>query len=390
MLHSPCRLIHRPHQGQQFLDRLSQSQPAFVLVVAHTDTVALPGLSAAGATDELRLLTATADAEILEHGRAHCLTSGVPSHPSGIPGPSILVRAAFDQLPGLPYRCVDAGLRQAPAIVALHRLAAATPAQAVSTGAALPRSIVVALIEEAYALGQSWGRQYQLEGRYLIVAESVPGGTTTALGLLLGLGIAAIGKVSSSIPGGADRLKLLAIAQGLGGRSFRQDPLGAVAAIGDGMQPVAAAIALGAAAFCPVVLGGGTQMAAVLALLGLGRDQGLLGLGARAEALPWEQLNQRLGLVTTRWVSEDSASDLAGLAEAIEAVCPLLAVPYLALDLSLGRSRYAALRAYEQGFVKEGVGAGAALLAACLGLDCAPGELLGPIEAVYERLVLGR
>jgi uncharacterized protein (TIGR00303 family) len=381
---SPCRFIHRPIQGQIFLDRLRQLQPAFALVVAHTDTVALPGLSAAGATEDLRLLTAAADAEILAHGRARCLETGVPSHPSGIPGPSILVRAAFDQLPGLPFRCIDAGLHRSPDVPVLHRLFAATPAQAVSTGAALPRAIVEALIHEAYALGQTWGRQYQAEHCYLILAESVPGGTTTALGLLLGLGVNAIGKVSSSIPGGADRLKLLAIAQGLGGRSFREDPIGAVAAMGDGMQPVVAAIALGAAAFCPVVLGGGTQMAAVLAFLGVGLEQGIFG----DVPMDWDRLNQNLGLVTTRWVSEDGASDLAGLGLAIEAACPLLEVPYLALNLRLSRSRYAALRSYEQGFVKEGVGAGAALMAACLVLGCATDDLVGPIETVYERLVL--
>jgi NaMN:DMB phosphoribosyltransferase len=94
--------------------------------------------------------------------------------------------------------------------------------------------------------------------------------------------------------------------------------------------------------------------------------------------------------VTTRWVSEDGASDLAGLGLAIESVCPLVGVPYLALNLRLSRSRYAALRSYEQGFVKEGVGAGAALMAACLVLGCATDDLVGPIEAVYERLVLNQ
>src|SRR5204863_372509 len=42
---------------------------------------------------------------------------------------------------------------------------------------------------------------------YLVLAESVPGGTTTALALLCGLGIDAWGKVSSSMPDNAHPLK---------------------------------------------------------------------------------------------------------------------------------------------------------------------------------------
>jgi uncharacterized protein (TIGR00303 family) len=349
--------VHRSAEGEAFQAHLGN--PAFVLVVAYTATVALPGLSAAGATELLRESTAAADAEILEHGWAQSLATGVPSHPSRIPGPAILVRAAFDQLPTMPYLCVDAGLK----------MQSATSAQDVTTGEALPTEKVRHLFSEGLALGETLGQRYQSEGRYLIVAESVPGGTTTALGLLLGLGIDAAGKVSSSMPGGAHDLKLAAVQKGLAGRDFSADPLGAVAAVGDAMQPVVAGIALAASKLCPVVLGGGTQMAAVLALIAALGEPG------------------NLALVTTRWVSSDPAADLAGLARLIEAKYPHIKVPYLAVNLDLGSSRYDPLRAYEQGFVKEGIGAGAALWATCLAKGCAPGDLIPSIESVYERLV---
>src|SRR5579859_5812772 len=102
--------IYPPDDGERYLERLRNLRPAFALVVAYTATVQEPGLSAAGVTAELREFTAAADAEILAHGRALCLARGVPSHPSGIPGPSIITRAAFDLLPGMPYVCMDAGL----------------------------------------------------------------------------------------------------------------------------------------------------------------------------------------------------------------------------------------------------------------------------------------
>jgi uncharacterized protein (TIGR00303 family) len=359
--------VHRSAEGKAFQAQLGS--PAFVLVVAYTATVALPGLSAAGATELLRESTAAADAEILEHGRAQSLPTGVPSHPSGIPGPSILVRAAFDQLPEMPYLCVDAGLKTPPSMKKLICLEAATPAQDVTTGKALPLSSVKRLFAEGLALGETLGERYKREGRYLIVAESVPGGTTTALALLLALGIEAAGKVSSSMPGGAHDLKLAAVLKGLAGRDFSTDPLGAVAAVGDAMQPVVAGIVLAASKFCPVVLGGGTQMAAVLALIGALGEPG------------------NLALVTTRWVSTDPSADLAGLAQLIEEKYPHIKVPYLAVNLDLGASRYVPLQAYEQGFVKEGIGAGAALWAVCLAKQCLPRDLIPAIESVYERLV---
>lgn len=359
--------VHRSAEGKAFQAQLGN--PAFVLVVAYTATVVLPGLSAAGATELLRESTAAADAEILEHGRSQSLATGVPSHPSGIPGPSILVRAAFDQLPEMPYLCVDAGLKTPPRMEKQIRLEAASPAQEVSTGQALPLSIVKRLFAEGLALGETLGERYRREGRYLIVAESVPGGTTTALGLLIALGIDAAGKVSSSMPGGAHDLKLAAVLKGLAGQDFSADPFAAVAAVGDAMQPVAAGIALAASKFCPVVLGGGTQMAAVLALMAALGEPG------------------NLALVTTRWVSSDPSADLAGLAQLIEKKYPHIKIPYLAVNLDLGSSRYAPLQAYEQGFVKEGIGAGAALWAVCLAKQCVPGDLIAAIESVYERLV---
>lgn len=54
---------------------------------------------------------------------------------------------------------------------------------------------------------------------------------------------------------------------------------------------------------------------------------------------------------TTRWLIEDQTAQIHRLAERVQ--CPLI---YTQLDFSA--SRHPALRAYEQGFVKEGVGAG--------------------------------
>ncbi|WP_218082878.1 nicotinate mononucleotide-dependent phosphoribosyltransferase CobT [Anthocerotibacter panamensis] len=367
--------VHRRAEGAGFLARIRLLSPAFVLTVAYTATVQLTGLSAAGVTPELREYTAAADAEILEHGRAKGLPGGVPAHPSGIPGPVIITRAAFDSLPGLPYSCVDAGLNTAPVLNKLIRLEGCTSAQAITTGHALTEQQAERLFAAGKVLGERLGRQYQASGRYLILAESVPGGTTTALGLLLALGLDAEGRVSSSIPGGAHPLKLAAVLAGLHAAGaqkgfFAKRPLAGVAAVGDPMQPAVAGIAMACSQYCPVLLGGGTQMAAVVALIS--------ALGQPGD----------LALATTRWVCADPTADLAGLAGLIEERLGVLPVPYLAADLDFSRSRHPLLRQYEAGYVKEGVGAGAAALAACIAHQWTAADLLPGIEQVYERLVL--
>lgn len=361
-----------------FLKRLQYLTPVFVLTVAYSKTVQLAGLSGAGTTPELRELTASADAEILAHGKALCLEGGVPSNPTGAPGPSIITRAAFDLLPAMPYICLDAGLKIPANVPGLRSLAGGGPAEAVSGGQALGKDTTRArqLFESGRQLGRELGQQYAQNG-YLILAESVPGGTTTALGVLLGLGINAEERVSSSMPGNAHILKLAAVEAGLQAAhatkgSFAANPLGAAAALGDPMQPAVAGLALAASQFCPVVLAGGTQMAAVLALA-----------AASQESADFSQI----GLATTRWVAADPTADLPGLLREIEQRYNFSA-SYFAANLNFSGSKYPAMQLYEQGYVKEGVGAGAAALAAMLHRQLSNQEFLPYIEAVYEKLVL--
>jgi len=378
-----------------FLAELSCACPVFVLTVAYTATVQLTGVSGAGTTPQLRELTAAADAEILAHGRARCLPGGVPSNPTGAPGPSIITRTTFDLLPNLPYICVDAGLKTAPDVPGLIHLDGAAPAQDVTSGQALGKDVTQAsrLFRAGLKLGQELGQKYQA-GHYLILAESVPGGTTTALGLLLALGLNAEKRVSSSMPDNAHTLKLAVVEAGLkasgrGKGDFAGDPLAGVAALGDPMQPAVAGIALAASAYCPVLLGGGTQMAAVLALAAALYQQPPTELDTEI-GQDWREAArfEKIGLATTRWVSNDPTADLVGLGQEIEARFGPLNSPYYATNLDFTSSRYAPMRLYEQGYVKEGVGAGAAALAAMLNANFTANTLLPYIERAYERLCL--
>ncbi len=93
--------------------------------------------------------------------------------------------------------------------------------------------------------------------------------------------------------------------------------------------------------------------------------------------LSWDPAQVVIG--TTRWVAEDPTGDTVGLAELIGDV------PLLATQLSSADSRYSQLRVYEQGFVKEGVGAGGCAIAAHLYQGWGQTELLQAIEDLAER-----
>ncbi len=370
--------------GQQWLDQYRGCLPSFVCVLGFTDTGLLPGISAAGATPEQRKFTAIADAEYLLHGAQPHPQNPLPPLIAGA-SPVLISRTVVQSL-NIPVYLFNAGLPYVPEDLAAIDLGG-TPARCVSTGSALSPEIVQHLFQKGY----HWGEKLANSHSYLILSECVVGGTTTALAVLTGLGIEAIGKVNSSHPTCNHEQKWQVVQTGLTQAGLMSqntnlvdrpnptqnhpqnelnspDPFAVVAAVGDPMQIVVAGMLLSASNYGGVLLAGGTQMLAVYAL-------------ARAIAkqshIPWQPANVVVG--TTRWVAEDPTGDTVGLAEAIGDV------PLLATQLSFAESRYAQLRAYEQGYVKEGVGAGGCAIASHLYQGWGQEELLGAIEASIEH-----
>lgn len=362
----PILLVHAADRGRRLLDSLRSTRPLFVCTVAHTETAEIDGLSGAGATAELRRLTAAADVEALEHGRPLCM-AGVPSNPGGAPGPVIITLAGL-RMAGLESISIDAGLRVKPQAETL--IVAERWGDSIVTGRAVPHAA------DLFARGLELAPSLTARADALTLAESVPGGTTTALALLCGLGVPAWGKVSSSMPENAHPLKTQVVraalkAAGLDDEQRRASTpaLEVAAAVGDPMQPFVAGLALGALATVPVVLAGGSQMAAVLALLvSLARERG--------QSLDLD----RIGIATTGWVARDPTADLAGI------VAEIADVPVLASDLDFSGSRHVSLRRYEDFLVKEGVGAGAAAVVAALLTSASHDQMVAAIERVYEQI----
>ncbi|MBN2333678.1 MAG: TIGR00303 family protein [Deltaproteobacteria bacterium] len=368
-----------------FLQHALGRPPLFICTIATTETAAIPGISAAGANAELIRYTAAADVEALYYGRARCLEK-IPENPSGPPSPVIITMAA-QLLLSCPTVIVDAGNSITPQVPLL--VAGRTPGKAITDS--LPVENVHELLLQGMIIGENLG----LLGHTLIIGESVPGGTTTALSLMEGLGLDSFGKISGSMPGNNPSLKEQVVTRamvdkGLIRGSLATDPLAAVALLGDPMQVVQAGMALAASHRTPVLLGGGSQMLAVAALIGaMMAEKNIDNITAlhqeRVATVLRRAATTNIAVATTGWVSEDPHADIRGLARQLPT-----AMPMFAARLNFSASRHRNLQLYEQGFVKEGVGAGAMALAAMLYRQLDNHALLPAIEVIYERIYLSK
>jgi len=363
------RVYTQLESGEKWLAKYRDRPPIFASILGFTQTGLIPGISAAGATPKDRQFTCLADAEFLHNGPQPSPQYPLPPLNKGA-SPTLITRAVVENLK-IPVYLFNAGLPQKPPVPTISL--GGTPANCVTTGRALELTTVKHLFEA----GLSWGQKLATEAKdgYLVLGECVVGGTTTALAVLMGLGISAAGKVNSSHPHCNHAQKLTVVREGLAaafgssmGSSQNLEPLQLVAAVGDPMQVVTAGMAIAASRSCGVMLAGGTQMLAVYALM-----------RAIAYSLSWQPEAVVVG--TTRWVAEDPTGDTVGLAEDIGSV------PLIATQLSFANSRYPQLQAYEDGYVKEGVGAGGAAIASHLFAGLTQSQLLFAIEALADRFI---
>jgi uncharacterized protein (TIGR00303 family) len=355
-------LAHNEFKAQAFIEEIDGKKPLFICTIATTETGKISGISAAGKYPEFTDYTPPADAELLLLGKCKCI-KGVPVTPDGIPTPALISMSAL-RLANIPVLVASGGLRVKPQIPFLDL--GGNPGRDIRTGSAVDN--VEEVIQRAIVAGENLAKTAD----YLVIGESIPGGTTTALGVLSAMGVEAEGKVSSSMPENPHGLKAETVSASLiaAGESFgslAKNPVKAIACVGDPMMPALSGLVVGAAGQVPVLMAGGTQMSAVLAVV---------------KALnPAVLCNVAVG--TTRWVVNDKSSDLKGI------VAQIFDVPVLAADLDFSHSRFAGLKAYETGIVKEGVGAGGAAIAAMakLGGAITKDMLLKEVERNYALLM---
>lgn len=324
-----------------------------VLVAGTTRTANIEGISAAGADSEVMVHTPSADAEIVEYGQP-VRAPVVPVSPSGTPTPAVMTRAVREELE-FRVTVVDGGLAEPTAAGTVT--VGAKPGDDIREGDPVPSG------PGAFEAARQFG--HAIPDRSVMLAETVPGGTTTAMGVLAALGEPRA--VSSSLPRNPIDRKRGVVTEGL--EASRLEPGGAagepkraVRRMGDPVLATAAGFATGAIeSGTAVTLAGGTQMLTVAALL---RHAGV---------------DEPLSLATTRFVVDDGTADIEDLARTLD-------VDVTATDPGFEALDHPAAEGYLRGEAKEGVGMGGALaLAQQSGLPIA--TVRDRLVDVYDRLV---
>ena len=175
-----CKMFVESVRGKKFL---------FALTISHTETCTIPGITIAGATPELAKYTPAADAEFLRYGRCKSIDE-IPATPDGKPTPALITRAALG-MAKIPNMIIDAGSAHSPKTPYIHT--GLLPGKNIQNEPGLGIDEVKNAIEYGKQIGESLGALADC----LVLGESVPGGTTTALAVLRAFGTKTY---SSSMP----------------------------------------------------------------------------------------------------------------------------------------------------------------------------------------------
>lgn len=338
-------------------------KPLYICVLSNTKTSQIPGLSAAGKTAELTVYTPAGDSELMHTGNIISVPVLPMTPPYDTPTPAVITKSALN-LTKIPHVFVNAGLMILPdASIPMHDIGAAV-GEDITTGIAVHNP--KAIFENARKIG------YELAPTtdHPVIGESTPGGTTTAMGVLIALGYNA--RVSSSADINPVELKCRVVSDAMKKNniivgSLREDPLRAVELLGDPMMPAVAGLIAGFKEYNPdmnIIMAGGTQMAAVYAVAKH------MGLNLK-----------NVDLATTRYVMEDETANFTDLSK------DLGFKAYIS-DPGFGKSRLPGIQRYDTGTIKEGAGAGGAMYLANM-MGFSDDQFREEVENVCEILKAG-
>ena len=338
--------------GKNFIDSVKSGRFLFSFVISYTETSEIPGITFAGADKDSIQYTPPADAEYLHYG--YCKTiDKIPMTPDGKPTPGLLTKTALESA-SISHLTINAGSKITPQLPFIE------------SGLPFGKNISVqdamsdTIVSHAVEYGQILGRSLASLTDCLMIGECIPGGTTTALALLKALDYDA--KVSSSIPDNPVELKNQIVTSALE-RIDSDHPYSIVAKIGDPMIPFVAGMLSSASSVSKVMLAGGTQMAAVLAF---------------ASKIGFNEESTAIG--TTSYITNDKTANFK------ELVHDIADIPILSVDPGMKNSNFSGLKAFSEGFAKEGVGAGGSIISSMLKTGNNSETFLSLAEKEYQRL----
>lgn len=321
-----------------FIESLRGKKATFMLALSNTKTANIEGITQAGIPRMIHL-TPTLDSEFVTTGEVRSLDN-IAKTPKGVPTPALITRAVHLLAPYGRIELLDLGLEVQPQInhFKIHNFNI-TPSQSIAKGADIDAQAI-------FQKGLKFGQDYQCKDEYIILGESVPSGTTTAMATSIGLKYRAKTCFSSSFKDVPNDIREKTLKLALSHIAHKDDIFEVLSKVADNMLIFNAGFILGINNQTKIVLAGGTQMACVLLIV----DRILQLMGGTMES-------SNLALCTTKWVAEDKNSDIKALLELLR--FPINAY-YADFDFSL--TQHPALKLYDQGEAKEGVGAGGALM----------------------------
>ena len=339
-------------QGKNFIESMKSKRFFFSFVISYTETCEIPGITFACADKDSVQFTPPADAEYLHYG--YCKTiDKIPMTPDGKPTHGLLTKTSLESA-SIPHLTINAGSKISPQLPFIDT--GMSFGKNISTEDAMTDSQVFHAVDYGRIVGRSMASLTDC----LIIGESVPGGTTTALAVLKALGYDA--KVSSSIPNNPVELKNQIVTSALE-RIDSDHPYSIVAKVGDPMIPFVAGMLSSASSVSNVMLAGGTQMAAVLAF---------------AAEIGYNEENTSIG--TTSYITDDESANFTSL------VTKIADIPIISVNPGLENSQHAGLKAFSKGFAKEGVGAGGSIISSMIKTGNDSTKFLEIAEKEYHRL----
>jgi len=321
-----------------FIENLRGKKATFILALSNTKTANIEGITQAGIPGMIHL-TPTLDSEFVSTGQVRSLES-IAETPKGVPTPALITRGVHLLAPYGRIEFLNLGLEVEPKIdyFKLHSFEI-EPSQSIAKGANIEA-------QKLFQKGVEFGQNYICKDEYIILGESVPSGTTTAMATALGLNYKVENAFSSSFKNVPSEIREKTLKLALSHLEERDDIFDILSKVSDNMLIFNAGFILGLNNRVPLILAGGTQMASLLLIV----DKILKLMGGSMKS-------SNLALCTTKWVAEDEHSD-------IEALLKLLRFKINAYyaDFDFSQSKHPALKLYDEGEAKEGVGAGGALM----------------------------
>ena len=329
----------RPITGNMgFIDSLRMKKATFMLALSNTKTANIEGISQAGIPKKLHL-TPTLDAEFLCTGQVHSLDN-IAETPKGVPTPALMTRAVHLLNPYAKIELLNLGLEVSPQVDGFKIYDFnISPSESIANGANINA-------EDIFKKGLNFGKTYVCEDEYLILGESVPSGTTTAMATAHGLKYEVENCFSSSFRAVPSDIRAKTLKLSLSNLKYDDDIFQVLSKVSDNMLIFNAGFIIGLNNRTPLILAGGTQMACVLLIV----NKLLKTLDKNLET-------SNLALCTTKWVVQDENSDIKALLKLLNFD---INAYYANFDFS--KSEHPALRLYDEGEAKEGVGAGGALM----------------------------